>query len=323
MALYVNTNVSSLNAQRKMSNVTLSLSDNYSKLASGQRINSSSDDASGFQIQDRLTGQINGLNQGNRNANDGIAFLQTVDGAAGEILNNLQRIRTLAIQSANGTNSSADRKALTEEASAELIAAMANATDTTFAGAKILMGYYKTDDNCMYGDSGIGGNVEHRPGKFDLQVGANSGDVIPATIENFFIADIAYRIKPNGGRPTIEDLSAGSLTVIEDRGTVLGMTIDISTPEKAQGAIQAMDYLIAEIDRRRGTIGSYMTRLESSIRNQSNVAENESDARARIRDTDFASETASFTQNQIIQRAAETVLSQANQRPSVAASLLK
>ena len=104
MALYVNTNVSSINAQRKLTNATNSLNVSYQRLASGLRINSAKDDAAGLQISDRLTAQINGLNQGNRNTNDGIALAQTIEGALDETTNMLQRIRTLAVQAANGTN---------------------------------------------------------------------------------------------------------------------------------------------------------------------------------------------------------------------------
>ena len=104
MAVYVNTNVSSLSGQRYLTNATNSLTTTYQRLSSGLRINSAKDDAAGLQISDRLTSQINGLNQGNRNANDGIAFAQTVEGALDEITNMMQKVRTLAVQANNGTN---------------------------------------------------------------------------------------------------------------------------------------------------------------------------------------------------------------------------
>ena len=140
MALYVNTNVSSLNAQRKLTNATNSLNVSYQRLSSGLRINSSKDDAAGLQISDRLTSQINGLNQGNRNANDGIALAQTIEGALDETTNMLQRIRTLAVQAATGTNTEKDRQALQEEVTSlcEEITRIAN--KTTFAGQPILNG---------------------------------------------------------------------------------------------------------------------------------------------------------------------------------------
>src|SRR5574344_2841143 len=115
MALYVNTNVSSLNARRNLSNSTTSLDTSYERLASGLRINSAKDDAAGLQISDRLTSQINGLEQGNRNAQDGISYAQTAEGAMDEMTTMYQRIRTLALQSANGTNSANDRTALQQE----------------------------------------------------------------------------------------------------------------------------------------------------------------------------------------------------------------
>ena len=132
MALYVNTCVSSLNARRNLDNVTRDMDVTFRRLASGLRINSARDDAAGLQISDRLTSQINGLEQGNRNALDGIAMLQTAEGAMEEITGSLQRIRVLAIQSANGTNSEADRQALQQEV-AELSAEINRiAADTTY-----------------------------------------------------------------------------------------------------------------------------------------------------------------------------------------------
>ena len=140
MALYVNTNVSSINAQRKLANSTLALNTSYQRLSSGLRINSSKDDAAGLQISDRLTAQINGLNQGNRNANDGIALAQTIEGALDETTNMLQRIRTLAVQAANGTNTAKDRQALQEEVKALSHEISRIAKKTTFAGAQVLDG---------------------------------------------------------------------------------------------------------------------------------------------------------------------------------------
>ena len=115
MAVYVNTNVSSLNGQRYLNNVQTSLNTTYTRLSSGLRINSAKDDSAGLQIADRLTSQINGLNQGNRNANDGIALAQTVEGGLDEISNMLQRMRTLAVQSANGTLGASDRTSIQNE----------------------------------------------------------------------------------------------------------------------------------------------------------------------------------------------------------------
>ncbi|MGL5536779.1 MAG: flagellin B, partial [Aeromonas veronii] len=115
MAMYINTNISSLNAQRNLMNTNKSLDTSYTRLASGLRINTAKDDAAGLQISNRLTSQVNGLNQGNRNANDGISVAQTAEGAMDEVTNMLQRMRTLAQQSANGSNNTDDRVALQQE----------------------------------------------------------------------------------------------------------------------------------------------------------------------------------------------------------------
>src|SRR5574344_2844667 len=117
MALYVKTNVSSINSQRRLNSATKNLDSTYQHLASGLRINCAKDDAAGLQISNRLTSQINGLKQGNRNANDGIALCQTMEGALDETTSMLQRIRTLAIQAANGTNTTVDRQAIQQEIS--------------------------------------------------------------------------------------------------------------------------------------------------------------------------------------------------------------
>ncbi|MEE1286761.1 MAG: flagellin, partial [Ruminobacter sp.] len=140
MALYVNTNISSKNAQRMLANSTNSLDTSYKRLASGLRINSAKDDAAGLQISNRLTSQINGLEQGNRNAQDGISYAQTAEGAMDEMTTMFQRIRTLALQSANGTNSAKDRKALQEEVTQLCSEIDRIAKDTTFGGEKILNG---------------------------------------------------------------------------------------------------------------------------------------------------------------------------------------
>ena len=154
MALYVNTNVTSLNSTSKLNKATHSLDTTYKRLSSGFRINSAKDDAAGLQISNRLTSQINGLNQGNRNANDGIALAQTAEGALDEVHTMLQRIRTLSVQSANGTNTTADRKAIqaeVEQLSSEITRI---ACKTTFGGHKILAGA-KSETACHRNESHI------------------------------------------------------------------------------------------------------------------------------------------------------------------------
>ena len=177
MALYVNTNVSSLNGRRQLTNATNNLSTTYQRLSSGLRINSAKDDAAGLQISDRLTSQINGLNQGNRNANDGIALAQTVEGAMDEITNMLQRIRTLSVQSANGTNTTADRVAIQEEVTQLSNEITRIACKTTFAGQQVLAGDSK--------------GLIQADGTISFQVGANAHDLISVDLgDGFTVAQI-------------------------------------------------------------------------------------------------------------------------------------
>ena len=331
MALYVNTNVSSINAQRKLANSTLALNTSYQRLSSGLRINSSKDDAAGLQISDRLTSQINGLNQGNRNANDGIALAQTIEGALDETTNMLQRIRTLAVQAANGTNTEKDRKALQEEVDALCFEVTRIAYKTTFAGAHVLMSKGATDSA-----NGAPGNnakaldtLKNASGEYYFQVGANANDMINLKISSGFhmkgimsMLGIDKNKVQQGGNiaGAAGQDKIGLYMSAQDKWSALRWIV--ATPSCAQATLAGIDSFIEKIDSQRAALGAIQNRMESTIRNQSSIAENESDARSRIRDTDFASETASLTQNQIIQQASQTVLSQANQRPTVALSLL-
>ncbi|MCI6863143.1 flagellin [Anaerobiospirillum succiniciproducens] len=317
MALYVNTNVSSINAQRKLANSTLALNTSYQRLSSGLRINSSKDDAAGLQISDRLTAQINGLNQGNRNSNDGIALCQTIEGALDETTNMLQRIRTLAVQSANGTNTNKDRKALQEEVSALSHEITRIAQKSTFAGAQILDGGKNVTDPIMR-KIGQTDNYE-----YFFQVGANADDEITLQCGAFTMKGIAtaagiHNLKAMSDNQNINDklTKAGLVT---SNGQLVWA---VDTPEIAQKTLNYVDKFIELVDSKRAALGAIQNRMESTIRNQSSISENESDARSRIRDTDFASETAALTSNQIIQQASQTILTQANQRPTIALQLL-
>ena len=196
MALYVNTNVSSINAQRKLANSTLALNTSYQRLSSGLRINSSKDDAAGLQISDRLTAQINGLNQGNRNSNDGIALCQTIEGALDETTSMLQRIRTLAVQAANGTNTEKDRKALQEEVNALSEEISRIARKSTFAGAQILDG--GGANTLMREIKNNQGNVVGH--EYFFQVGANAKDEITLECGAFTMQAICSQAKISAGK---------------------------------------------------------------------------------------------------------------------------
>ena len=325
MALYVNTNVSSLNAKRMLSNSTNSLDTTYKRLASGLRINSAKDDAAGLQISNRLTSQINGLEQGNRNAQDGISLAQTAEGAMDEMTTMYQRIRTLALQSANGTNSDKDRGALQEEVN-QLCAEVDRITkDTTFGGEKILTGEKSAGNDFALKNADL--QVNRASATVDFQVGADANQKISVNLGNkkngadgivgFTVADLAYA---NGATADTKDVTKGGY--LKDNSVGTGLTFDISTAAGAQNTLANIDKYIQAVDSKRAELGAVQNRLESTIRNQSNVSENVSDARSRIRDTDFATETANMTQQSIIQQASQSILSQANQRPQLALSLL-
>lgn len=295
MSIYVNTNVTSLNTTNKLSKATNSLDTTYKRLSSGYRINSAKDDAAGLQISDRLTSQINGLKQGNRNANDGIALAQTAEGALDEVHTMLQRIRTLSVQAANGTNTTADRNSIQGEVSQLCSEINRIACKTTFGKQEIL--------------SGKGVGLVSADGNISFQVGANANDTTSVSLSSGF---------------TIEQMktAAGSnITTVADADG-RGKTFDVSTASKAQDVLADIDSFIGFVDKKRGEFGAVQNRLESTISNQSNIAENESDARSRIRDTDYAEEAANLSQQNIIQQAATSMLTQANSRPQIALSLL-
>ncbi|MCK0526981.1 flagellin [Anaerobiospirillum sp. NML120449] len=307
MAVYVNTNVSSLNGRRYLNNVQNQLTTTYQRLSSGLRINSAKDDAAGLQISSRLTTQINGLNQGNRNSADGIAVAQTIEGAMDEMSGMLQKIRTLAVQAKNGTNTLEDRKALAKEATSLAQEITRIAKDTTFGGATVLDGAGGLLTKVAGG--GAGAAVGNSIGELILQVGANSGDTISFQVQSMKFSQIAL----GGG---IQDATLKNFYSKDNA------VITFSDAAKIDDAISGMDKMIALVDSQRAGLGAIQNRLESSIRNQANVSANQSDARSRIRDADFAEESANLSQQSIIQQAATSMLMQANTRPQLGLSLL-
>ncbi|WP_340678671.1 flagellin [Paraglaciecola sp.] len=275
MSLFVNTNVSSLNATRQLFTSNNNLSTAFERLSSGFRINSAKDDAAGLQISNRLTTQVLGLNMAVRNANDGISLAQTAEGALAETTTALQRIRVLAVQSQNGINSSSDRVALQKEVAALKSEISRISSTTQFGGVNILDGLYSSA----------------------FLVGANAGQTISINISRV------------GGYGT--------------SGLFNGASLSVATIPDASRALTQVSEAISIIDAKRADLGAIQNRFQSTIRNLSSISENVSAARSRIRDTDFAVETAELTRWQIIQQASITVLGQANQRPQSALQLLQ
>jgi flagellin len=272
--LTVNTNIASLNAQRNLTGSQSTLNTSLQRLSSGLRINSAKDDAAGLAISNRMTSQINGLNQAARNANDGISLAQTAEGALDEVTSMLQRMRELAVQSVNGTNSSSDRASLDAEFN-ELVSEIERVADTTtFNGQYVLNG--------TMADTAF-------------QVGANQGETITVSINS--------------------DMQTNALGI--------DGTVGVDSAANASAAITSIDSAITSVDSFRGTLGAVQSRFESTIANVANISENVSAARSRIVDADFALETANLTKAQILQQAGVAMLSQANQLPQTALSLLQ
>ena len=268
MPMTINTNVSSLNAQRNATTSQSSLSTSLQRLSSGLRINSAKDDAAGLAIADRMNAQIKGINVAIRNANDGISLAQTAEGALSTVTDVLQRMRELAVQAQNGSNGTSDRTNLDTEyqqLSAEITRI---ASQTKFNGTAIV------------GASGAGANV--------FQVGANNGDTLTIT--------------------------TSAVT------TVAG---DLLTAANASTAVGALDTALDTITTSRATYGAAMNRFQFAISNLQITGENQSAARGRIMDADFAMETANLSRAQILQQAGTAMVAQANQLPQNVLSLLR
>jgi len=326
MALYVNTNVSSLNAQRQLMSSGNQLDTAFQRLSSGFRINSARDDAAGLQITDRLNSQIQGLQQGNRNANDGISLAQTAEGALNEVTSMFQRVRTLASQASNGSNTDEDRLAIQEEIRSLMTEVNRIAKDTTFGGTNLLDGTYKASfqvgadavQNISFSMQNVGGTAN--------TISANGGFTLSG------IASVASGVTGNAMTAVLGTTGVSAFSALDtdlaladlafSAASLQATAISVSSQVNAQKVLASMDSMIAVVDKKRAELGAVQNRFQSTINNQANISENLSSAASRIKDADFASETARLTQYQILQQASQTILSQANQRPQAALSLL-
>jgi flagellin len=490
MALTVNTNVSSLNAQRNLNKSGDALATSMERLASGMRINSAKDDAAGLQISNRLTSQINGLAVAQRNANDGISMAQTAEGAMQASTDILQRMRELALQSANGSNSDDDRAALQKEVSALQTELTRIAETTSFGGQKLLDGTFGSKsfqvgananevinmnmsniaadalgNESLAGAGTVGGkvvagaiNTNGNVEETDLTITENGGDstldigyaadassatvataintatsaagvAVKASVENDIkidftalttgddlaltvnasvvnvssvdandLSNVVSEINKVSGTTGVtasldpddssilrlsstddifldtastsgdavmtvtstdgtdsasiaegtDTIAVGQVKLSSDDGfkvtngatatinTMFGLAtgaasnstldsvedVDLSTQKDSQSAIAVIDAALASIDGQRADLGALQNRFGHTISNLANISENVSASRGRIQDTDFASETAQMTKNQILQQAGTSILAQANQLPQAALSLI-
>ena len=286
-------NIAANNAYRNLSANSANGQKNLEKLSSGYRINRSADDAAGLAISEQMRSKINGLDQATSNANDAIGLIQTAEGALTETHSMLQRMVTLATQSANGTYNSTARGAITEEVTALKAELNRIASTTDYNGVKPL-------------------NTGNAPGAAAAPaVGSGSPAPAPAA------GGIVVQIGPTAGETlTIATAKMGS--------TALGVNaVDVSTVSKANSAITTINKAINSVSTHRAKLGASQNRLEHTINNLKTTNENMTAAESRIRDTDMAKEMAAFTKNNILNQAAQSMLSQANQQPQGVLSLLR
>lgn len=283
MALTVNTNTTSLGVQKNLNRAADALSTSMTRLSSGLKINSAKDDAAGLQIATRMTSQIRGQTMAIKNANDGISIAQTAEGAMQEQTNILQRMRELAVQSRNDTNSKDDRAALDKEFQSMLTEIDRIANSTQLNGKNLLDGSASS---------------------MVFQVGSN------ADSNNQISIDLSKKLTSGGA---LSALSGKSITGADSA----------TASATFGNAMSAIDSALQTINDVRADLGAAQNRLTSTINNLQNINENAEAARGRVQDTDFAAETAQLTKQQTLQQASTSVLAQANQLPSSVLKLLQ
>ena len=279
----INTNVVSLNAQRNLATSQSSLAQSMQRLSSGLLINSARDDAAGLAIAERMRSQVNGMNVAMRNANDGISLAQTAEGALGKVGDILQRMRELAVQSANGTNSAGDRTNLNQEYAQLASEVSRQLGGTQFNGTNILASTVTTATSFQIG-SGTSANDTLTIASVNLTGTVGAGSTINAAV---------------------------------------GTSATISTAAGATTAMQNIDAAIDAVNSQRATFGAVQNRFEAIVNNLQISSENQAAARARIMDADYAAETANLSRSQILQQAGNAMVAQANQLPSQVLSLLR
>lgn len=284
--MIINHNISSLFANRQLKFNTWKVNKEIEKLSSGQRINQAADDASGLAVSEKMRAQIRGLHQAVRNAENGISFIQTAEGYLQETTSILQRIRELAVQASNGIYSEDDRMQIQVEVEQLVDEIDRIASHAQFNGMNLLTG--------RFSNSGAG-NVN---ASMWLHIGAN----------------MDQRIKIYIGTMTSKGLGVRTLT---------GSSLSISSADKANMTIGAIDSALQKVAKQRADLGAYQERLEFLTKGLLIGAENMQAAESRIRDTDMAHEMSKFTKDQILVQSATAMLAQANAQPQLILRLLQ
>ena len=283
----INTNISSLNAQRNLNTSQSALSTSMQRLSSGLRVNSAKDDAAGMAIAERMTTQVRGMNAAVRNANDGISMAQTAEGSLGKVADALQRMRELSVQAANATNSDSDKDSLDKEFGELAKEVQRVLASTSFNGKNILGA---------------------EAGSMSFQVGANTS---PDNVIDIATSDLTA------------DATIVAVAGTDINGTTRA-TIDSTTAiADIHTVIENIDAAIDTVNNTRATLGASQSRFESVISNLQVSVESQTAARSRIMDADFAAETAAMSRAQILQQAGNAMVAQANQLPQQVLRLLQ
>ena len=282
MTLSINTNIASIDAQRNLSASQMSLSTSMQRLSSGLRINSAKDDAAGLSIAERMNAQVKGMNVAIRNSNDGISLAQTADGALAQVSNSLQRMRELAVQARNSTNSSSDKDSLNKEFG-QLQAEIQRVLGGTSFNGKHMLGADATTMN--------------------FQVGAN-------TTADDTVSVTTVDMTKDSTMTQVTFSTSSSIDSTND-ATAIGTVID------------NIDKAIDDVNDTRATFGATQSRFDSIISNLQSSVENQTAARSRIVDADFATETANMSRANVLQQAGTAMIAQANQQPQQVLTLLR
>ncbi|MFT4192595.1 MAG: flagellin [Comamonas sp.] len=301
----INTNSLSLVAQNNLAKSQASLGTAIERLSSGLRINSAKDDAAGQAIANRMSSQITGLTQAARNANDGISLAQTAEGNLDEINTNLQRIRELAVQAANDSNSESDRASIAEEIQQRLEEIDRIAGSASFNGTSLLDG--SASDGLT----------------FQVGAGITEFDTITVTSDSLVNATASGLLSGTTIALTTSASGATATTLSDGTTSAAAAFAYVSDNDAAQGLIESVDAALSTVDSARSNLGALQNRFSSTVSNINNTVTNLSEARSRIEDADYATEVSNMTRANILQQAGTSVLSQANQVPQTVLSLLQ
>ena len=315
MSIVVNTNIGSLNAQRSLAESSRELSTAMERLSSGKKINSAADDAAGFAIAERMTAQVRGLNMATKNANDGLAMLATIENATNDVTDMLQRVRELAVQASNDTNSSTDRGYLQKEVDSLLNEINRVASQTVYNDQVVLDG---THTGQLQVGTDNGQNITFNIKSIDTDTLGLTGS---GGASGAFTAGATPIVISTTSHDNSVDSAGATQTPAAGTDNVLGLSV--LTAEDAEAALTKITAAIEQVAGNRAEYGAMANRLEYTVSNLMNVAEFTTAARSRIEDADFAAESARLAKAQVLQQTGTAMLAQANASSQLAIQLIR